>query len=715
MLMEQKQSLSLPEVWGGIECTINRVGEKYRDQLVSSGHYTRDDDIGAFAELGIRALRYPVLWEKHQPDPDSDPDFSWVETRLNEIRSYNIEPIAGLLHHGSGPAFTSLDDPMFPEKLARYSGEVAAKFPWIKYYTPVNEPLTTARFSGLYGFWYPHHASEKTFFRMLLNELKGTVLAMQAIRAVNPEAQLVQTEDLSYVHSTPKLAYQASFENKRRWLTMDLLCGLVDRQHYFWNYIVNVGIEEAELEFFLENKCPPSIIGYNYYVTSERYLDEHLDEYPVAAHGGNGRHRYADFEAVRKGKSFGLKTLLQQAWDRYSLPLAVTECHLSCTREEQLRWFNENWKACCDLRQEGVDVRAITAWSLLGAYDWNSLLTQENRYYEPGVFDVSNNHRRPTALVKMVQSLANTGSYNSQLLGAKGWWHNQSKQDVIQLPASMTPVMIIGKTGTLGTAFQRICELRSLRYVSLTRQDVNILDEESIRQAVERYKPWAIVNATGFVRVDEAEQNQDECFNVNAVAPSIMAKVARDYALSFVSFSSDLVFNGDKNSPYTEEDRTLPLNIYGESKARGESMILEANDSSLVVRTSAFFGPWDKYNFVYAVLNAVKTGQTMEIPDDVLISPTYVPDLCHAAMDLLIDQEKGIWHISNSGTTSWAEFGGIIAAKAGYSTDPLIAKPSTEMCWKARRPLYSVLESGKGIKLPGLEDALHRYFENRIV
>lgn len=170
MLMEQKQSSSLPEIWGGLECTINRIGDRYRDQLISSGHYKRGDDIAAFAELGIRALRYPILWEKHQPDPDTDPDFSWVETRLNEIRTHDIEPIAGLLHHGSGPAFTSLDDPMFPEKLARYAGEVARKFPWIKYYTPVNEPLTTARFSGLYGFWYPHHASEKAFFRMLLNQ-----------------------------------------------------------------------------------------------------------------------------------------------------------------------------------------------------------------------------------------------------------------------------------------------------------------------------------------------------------------------------------------------------------------------------------------------------------------------------------------------------------------------------------------------------------------
>jgi len=81
-------------------------------------------------------------------------------------------------------------------------------------------------------------------------------------------------------------------------------------------------------------------------------------------------------------------------------------------------------------------------------------------------------------------------------------------------------------------------------------------------------------------------------------------------------------------------------------------------------------------------------------------------------MDLLIDEEKGIWHVSNTGNTSWAAFGSIIAAKAGYNSEKLIARPLAEMSWKAKRPLYSVLESGKGIKLPNLDHALDRYFEN---
>jgi dTDP-4-dehydrorhamnose reductase len=150
----------------------------------------------------------------------------------------NIEPVAGLLHHGSGPAYTNLADPLFAEKLASYAGQVARKFPWIKYYTPVNEPLTTARFSGMYGLWYPHKTDTKSFLVMLLNQLKAVSLSMAEIRKVNPSAKLVQTEDLAKIHSTALLAYQRDFENLRRWLSFDLLCGKLHAIIHFGNLLL---------------------------------------------------------------------------------------------------------------------------------------------------------------------------------------------------------------------------------------------------------------------------------------------------------------------------------------------------------------------------------------------------------------------------------------------------------------------------------------------
>src|SRR5207253_1369506 len=203
------------------ECTVNRVGDRYFHQLERCGHRDRISDLDLIAALGIRTLRYPVLWECVAPRSLEETNWSWVDSRLARLRELGIKPIGGLLHHGSGPAYTSLVDPGFPEKLARYAGAVAARFPWLTDYTPVNEPLTTARFSALYGHWHPHARDERSFGTALLNQCRATVLAMREIRRVNPAARLVQTDDLGKTYSAPALAYQAEFNNEYRWLTWD--------------------------------------------------------------------------------------------------------------------------------------------------------------------------------------------------------------------------------------------------------------------------------------------------------------------------------------------------------------------------------------------------------------------------------------------------------------------------------------------------------------
>ncbi len=704
-----------PELWGGIECTINRVNDTYRDQLSYAGHYQRADDIAHFARLGISKIRYPILWEKHEPAGHSQPDWGWTRQQLQQITDNNMIPIAGLLHHGSGPANTDLADPAFPEKFAGYAARVATEFPWLEYYTPINEPLTTARFSGLYGFWYPHKKSQKSFAIMLLNQMKATILAMREIRKINPGAKLVQTEDLAKTHSSSRLAYQARYENERRWLTFDLLTGRFNSSHYFWKKFKSAGVPQELMLFFTENACPPDIIGFNYYVTSERFLDENISSYPGSLHGGNGRHAYVDTEAVRAGRSEGLRPLLLEAWKRYRLPMAMTENHLSCTREEQLRWFRENYETCCQLCSEGIDIRGVTAWSLIGAFDWNSLLTRNNGYYESGVFDIQNNQLRPTALAKLIRELAAGREYDHPLVHQPGWWHRKNGMIDLQIPASpkSRPLLIIGKNGTLGHAFTRICELRSIPYVALGRADLNILNENDLRDVISRYKPWAVVNAAGYVRVDDAEANREECFAINTAAPAVIARVCHETGIRMMSFSSDLVFDGTKGAPYHESDRVMPLNVYGESKAEGEKLLLDANANSLIIRTSAFFGPWDRYNFAFHVIEALKRNESLPIPDDVYVSPTYVPDLVNAAMDLFIDEEDGIWHISNTGNLSWADFANDVAQRAGYSNSNLNIRHMDDMGWIAKRPRYSVLQSGKGLKLPTLDHALERYFREK--
>ncbi|WP_375512969.1 family 1 glycosylhydrolase [uncultured Nostoc sp.] len=717
------------EVWAGVECTVNRVGEEYLDQLERNGHATRLNDLDLFAELGIKAIRYPVLWERIAPDGLENADWSWADERLGRLRQLGIRPIVGLVHHGSGPRDTSLVDPEFPEKLAAFARAVAERYPWVTHYTPINEPLTTARFSGMYGHWYPHGRDDLTFARALLGECRGVALAMKAIREINASAQLVQTEDLGKIYSTPKLEYQAEFENERRWLSFDLLCGRINPTHSMWGYLRSCGISEAELEGFLQNTCPPDIIGINHYLTSERFLDEHIENYPAWTHGGNGRDKYADLEAVRvcaEGLA-GPHTLLLEAWERYHLPLAVSEAHISCTREEQLRWFYEVWNAAQELQAEGVDIRAVTAWALLGSYDWNSLVTKSHGYYEPGIFDLRSPHPRPTAIAKMVQDLANGHKPDHPLLDTPGWWHRQerllypglscsgeSRARKTQATSPSAPLAIVGARGTLGKAFARLCEVRGISYHLLTRQEMDITDPASVDATLTHLKPWAVVNAAGYVRVDDAEREPDLCLQVNAEGPAILAAACAQHNVPLLTFSSDLVFDGAVSNPYVETDTVGPLNVYGCSKVLAEKLVLQAYPASLVIRTSAFFGPWDEYNFVTIALRQLSAGNNFVAAEDGIVSPTYVPDLVHASLDLLIDGEYGLWHLANKSAIAWADLARLAAKQAGVSVTNLISLPTEQLGFTALRPTYSVLGSSRGEFMPSLDSAISRYLEERI-
>ena len=363
--MQAPQQADRLELWVGPECTINRVGDRWRNQSELTGFAHREDDLDRLASLGATRVRLPVLWEQAAHLPGSL-DLTWAQRRLDRLQELGLEPIVGLLHHGSGPRHTSLIDPHFPALFADYARRVAERFPHVRDWTPINEPLTTARFSCLYGLWYPHASDDMSFVRALLNQVHATVGAMRAIRAVNPAARLVQTDDLGFTRSTPALAEQAAFDNERRWLAFDLLCGRVDERHPMHEWLRACGAREDELARLQEAPCPPDIIGINAYITSERFLDERLDLHPPHLHGGNGRQAYADVETVRAHGALidGFGPRLRETHARYGLPVAITEVHLGCTREEQLRWLFQAWHAATQARRDGVDVRGVTAWEI---------------------------------------------------------------------------------------------------------------------------------------------------------------------------------------------------------------------------------------------------------------------------------------------------------------------------------------------------------------
>jgi len=700
------------EVWGGVECSINRVRDEYFDQLAYDKQYDRPELLEELIKLGIKTFRYPILWEKNWPIENIEPNWA-IHQQLSLFKENGINIIAGLVHHGSGPLYAEIQSDDFPEKLAEYARKVAKAFPWINDFTPVNEPLTTARFCGLYGLWYPHVKSTKSFLEILINECKGTILAMKAIREINPKARLILTEDLTKIHGTEELKAQVNFENNRKWLSIDLICGRVKIGHPLWEWLLQQQISEESLYFFNVNAMLPDVLGFNYYVTSERYLDHRIEDYHTSSHGGNGLINYVDIEAVRHpdAKAAGLTTLLLEAWERYQLPMAITEAHLCCGREDQLRWLKSIWEACVKLNRAKITIVGVTFWSIFGAYGWNKLLTQKKGSYEPGAFDLSSGAARPTAIASFITSLTNQKYYANPLVKGKGWWEIAAHKSVSKVKGKLLPpILIVGGSGTLGYAFTKICTERNIQFIAPNRNMFNINNIEQIQNVIKKYKPWAIINASGYVNVDAAEQDVEDCLISNTIGPINLATCCQEHGIHLLSFSSDLVFDGSKSSPYTEDDLIRPLNIYGHSKAEAELHILSINPSSLVVRSSAFFGPWDQYNFVSTLLKNLKRKNTHHAIDDVKISATYVPHLVNTSLDLLIDQEKGIWHLSNIGTVSWYELAVMVAKQAGYDSSNIKKITQVDAKLSAKRPKNSSLVSTRGKLMPTLQEGLDAYF-----
>jgi dTDP-4-dehydrorhamnose reductase len=706
------------ELWGGHECSVNRVGNSFSDQTLLSGHHERANDIDAFAKLGLTTIRYPVLWERVAPNAPDQCDWSWLDERLARLHAKGIRVIAGLIHHGSGPRYVDLLSPGFAPGLARHARGAAERYPWIDDWTPVNEPLTTARFSALYGHWYPHVRDERSFWLALLNQIDATRLAMREIRRVNPGARLVQTEDLGRTYAVEALRDQAAFDNTRRWMTWDLLFGRVDKRHRIWKRLAGFGFERR-LREIADDPCPPDLVGINHYLTSDRFIDTRCARYPQTPCGGNGRLRYVDVEAIRvlAKAPAGLENACSEAWRRYRAPIAVTEIHNGCTREEQVRWLVDAWACARRLRARGVDLRAVTAWSLLGAYDWDSLLTRRRGHYEPGVFDVSSGVPRPTALARTIQQLSKDEGAKPDLSG-NGWWRRDVRllHRPVSLPVrgasykpvqrSGRPLLILGASGTLGQALGRACAHRDLDYVLTSRLELPLCDERRFVRILRRLKPRAVINATGWVRVDDAEHEAEACRRANTQGAVMLARLCAEQGVQSVTFSSDLVFDGAAARPYLEHDVPNPLNVYGASKAEAERAIVELGAKALIVRTAAFFSPYDEHNFASWLVGTLRGEGCADCASDLVVSPTYTPALASAVLDLVIDQEAGLWHLSNGAGVSWAEFGHLIARAARLDAGRVRGRPAQELGWPAPRPPYSALGSTRGKLLPELDESV---------
>ena len=415
-----------PEVWAGFECARVRVGRRVADQLELTGHHSRLEDIELLERLGVGAVRYPLLWERIAPRGVARIDWTWPDERLAALRRAGIRPIVGLLHHGGGPRGVSLLHPSFAAAFARYAAAIARRYPWVDAYIPINEPLTTARFAGLYGYWHPHLTSEHALAEILLAQCLAIRAAIRAIREVNPAARLIVNEDVGRTFGTPPMRDFAETLNARRWLTWDLLVGRVTPDHPLASALAVSARTEAALASLVDDPQQPDILGVDHYVTSDRFLDHRVAAYPPDVHPLDPRATWVDVEAVRVAgvPAAGVRAAIEDTWRRYRLPIALTEVALAGPADEQVAWWNESWATSLDARRAGIDLRAVTAWAVTGATDWHTLMRRSEGVYEPGCFDIRQSPPLERPLAHAVRA-----SVRGRVLPQVpvGWWRRPDR------------------------------------------------------------------------------------------------------------------------------------------------------------------------------------------------------------------------------------------------------------------------------------------------
>jgi dTDP-4-dehydrorhamnose reductase len=260
-------------------------------------------------------------------------------------------------------------------------------------------------------------------------------------------------------------------------------------------------------------------------------------------------------------------------------------------------------------------------------------------------------------------------------------------------------ILLLGHKGMLGSDLLLKLNMGH-KVVGLDKEEIDIVSASECEEAIKEIEPDIVINAAAYTNVDGCETAKDECFAVNAEAVKNIADACSNKNIRIIHFSTDYVFDGTAKQPYKEDHKCNPINVYGESKLAGERYLQSLSDNYVLIRTAWLYGVNGK-NFVQTILEKVKTTKKLTVVDDQTGSPTYTKDLA-AAVDLLIIQNvKGIFHITNRGSCSWFQFAVKILQEAGIHDIDITPIKSDQLQRLAKRPAYSVLSMQKFIQTTG--------------
>ena len=342
-----------------------RTGERSLDEYELTDHYLNwYDDLGLLARTGANQARWGVPWYRVNPERNVW-RFDWLDRVVARFAEIGVQPIVDLVHYGT-PLWldNGFVNHCFPERVAEYAARVAERYAGeLTVFTPMNEPLLTAMYCGQYGHWPPHLRGDDGFVRLVGQLAKGICLTQRAVvEAGGAQTSFVHVE-ASFRFSGDISAFrdQVEFLSHRRFLVEDLVTGRVDDGHALVRYLLDNGMNDADLAWFHQYSVQPDVMGVNYYpqVSTERFV-------AGEAHDGGPN----DLWPRDNAGVTGLADVLLLAWRRYGRPVYLTETSWPGPVNERIAWMDASMAAVDEMRSGGVPVIGYCWWSLFDMLFW---------------------------------------------------------------------------------------------------------------------------------------------------------------------------------------------------------------------------------------------------------------------------------------------------------------------------------------------------------
>lgn len=370
----------------GIECSYPTIdnGKNRRDQLRECGHYERwKEDIGLVKEMGLKVLRYGLPYYSIHRGPGKF-DWEFADLVMAEIKRQGITPILDLMHFGVPDWLGNFQNPELPNHFADYAAAVAKRYPWVRYYTPVNEIYVTARVSGKDGLWNEQLKTDQGFVTAIKHATAASILANQRIAQVRPDCVIVQSESAEFLHEARATPSRDTYMfNELRFLSLDLLYAHAPNADVCM-YLLDNGMTRDEYNWFMAGQPPGyQVMGNDYY-------------------GRNERINLPDGTTIMSQDVLGWYHITREYYERYKKPVMHTETNVF-DADEAPKWLWKQWMNVMQMRRQGTPVLGFTWYSLIDQIDWDTeLAEQNNRVNACGLYDLD---RKPRPVAAAYRSL----------------------------------------------------------------------------------------------------------------------------------------------------------------------------------------------------------------------------------------------------------------------------------------------------------------------